>query len=361
MFFRRNRRARAPRVSSKKLFRSYRPLLEQLESRVVPSLDFSGGFTGASSSLTLNGSATVAGPVLRLTQHDHNGQAGSAFSNIKQDVTSFHTSFTFAYTDPHADGFTFCIQGGASTALGPTGGGLGYGPDDPGGTGGIANSVAVKFDLYDNNGEGDDSTGLYQDGASPTNVGSVDLHASGVDLHSGHLFRAEMNYDGTTLEVIISDTNTGASDTQNYTVNIPSVVGGSTAFVGFTGATGGFTATQDIVTWTYEEGPATPPAAPTVTATGGTGKVNLSWTASPGAGTYNIYRSTTAGGEGSTPFQTGVNGTSFTDFDVVGGTTYFYEVTGVGIAGEGPRSAEVSATPSGGLDFSSGFAGEAVH
>ena len=135
MFFRRNRRARAPRVSSKKLFRSYRPLLEQLESRVVPSLDFSGGFTGASSSLTLNGSAAIAGPVLRLTQHDHNGQAGSAFSNIKQDVTSFHTSFTFAYTDPHADGFTFCIQGGASTALGPTGGGLGYGPDEPGGTG----------------------------------------------------------------------------------------------------------------------------------------------------------------------------------------------------------------------------------
>ena len=357
MFFRRNRRTRAPRVTSKKLFRSYRPLLEQLESRVVPSLDFSGGFAGASSSLTLNGSAAITGSVLRLTQHDHNGQAGSAFSNIKQDVASFNTSFTFDYNEPHADGFTFCIQGGASTALGPTGGGLGYGPDEPGGSGGIANSVAVKFDLYDNLGEGDDSTGLYQDGASPTNVGSIDLHPSGVDLHSGHLFSAQMNYDGTTLQVIITDTNTGASDTQNYTVNIPSVVGGSTAFVGFTGADGDFTATQDILTWTYDEGPATPPAAPTVTATGGTGKVNLTWTASAGAATYNIYRSTTAGGEGSTPFKTGVNGTSFTDFDVVGGTTYFYQVAGVGIGGEGPRSTEVSATPNAGLDFSSGFAG----
>jgi len=33
---------------------------------------------------------------------------------------------------------------------------------------GIATSVAVKFDLYDNSGEGTNSTGIYVNGASPT-------------------------------------------------------------------------------------------------------------------------------------------------------------------------------------------------
>src|SRR5262249_49375020 len=42
--------------------------------------------------------------------------------------------------------------------------------------------------------------------------------------------------------------------TTSFKVNIPSVVGGNTAFVGFTGGTGGSTATQEILTWTYSSG-----------------------------------------------------------------------------------------------------------
>jgi len=34
-------------------------------------------------------------------------------------------------------------------------------------------------------------------------------------------------------------------------VNIPAAVGGNTALVGFTGGTGGLTATQEIISWTY--------------------------------------------------------------------------------------------------------------
>jgi hypothetical protein len=60
-----------------------------------------------------------------------------------------------------------------------------------------------------------------------------------------------MNYDGTTLKVILVDTNSSASNTQNYPIKIPAEVGGSTAFVGFTGATGALTATQDILNWTF--------------------------------------------------------------------------------------------------------------
>jgi hypothetical protein len=49
----------------------------------------------------------------------------------------------------------------------------------------------------------------------------------------------------------LTDTVTLASVTEVFAVNIPSIVGGNTAYVGFTGGTGGFGATQNVLTWTY--------------------------------------------------------------------------------------------------------------
>ena len=69
---------------------------------------------------------------------------------------------------------------------------------------GIPNSVAVKFDLYDNYGEGPDSTGLYTEGASPT-IPAIDMSSSGVNLHSGDMFNVHMTYDGSTLSMTITD------------------------------------------------------------------------------------------------------------------------------------------------------------
>jgi len=92
--------------------------------------------------------------------------------------------------------------------------------------------------------------------------------------------------------------------------------------------------------------PATVPAAPAgLTATAGNAQVTLSWTASSGATSYNIYRSTTSGGEGSTPIATGVSGTSFINTGLTNGTTYFYKVAAVNSAGTSPLSSEASATP----------------
>jgi len=66
------------------------------------------------------------------------------------------------------------------------------------------------------------------------------------------MFNAELTCNGTTLTVVITDTVTNASATQIYTpVNIPSYVGGPTAYVGFTGGTGGLTAIQQIFNWSY--------------------------------------------------------------------------------------------------------------
>jgi hypothetical protein len=64
-----------------------------------------------------------------------------------------------------------------------------------------------------------------------------------------------MVYDGTTLSVTLTDTVTAASATQNYRVDIVSWVGGNVAYIGFTGGTGGLTAVQDIVNWTFESRP----------------------------------------------------------------------------------------------------------
>ena len=51
---------------------------------------------------------------------------------LPQNIQNFSTNFSFQITpgtNPIADGITFAIQGNSTAALGPTGGGLGYGPD----------------------------------------------------------------------------------------------------------------------------------------------------------------------------------------------------------------------------------------
>jgi hypothetical protein len=59
-----------------------------------------------------------------------------------------------------------------------------------------------------------------------------------------------MKYDGTNLAMTITDATTAAVFTQTWAVNIPGTVGGTTAYVGFTGGTGGYTALQQILNWT---------------------------------------------------------------------------------------------------------------
>lgn len=203
-------------------------------------LNFATGFAGAAG-LTANGSAAVGGTVARLTDGGAH-QAGSLFTSNRVTVSGFTTTFDFRLTSAAADGFAFVIQGVGSSALGAAGGGLGYQ--------GIGSSLAVKFDLSNNAGEGNNSTGLYLNGAAPTG-GAIDLTPSGIDLHAGRVLRATVTYNGTNLFVTLRDLTTGASATQTYAVDLVGLVGGSTAHVGFTGATGGLTAVQDILNWTY--------------------------------------------------------------------------------------------------------------
>lgn len=192
--------------------------------------------------LTLNGGAELVGPDLHMIASGVANEAHSAFFSTPVDVTQFTTDFTFSSVNTIADGFTFTLQNVAPTAVGQSGGGLGYA--------GISNSAAVKFDLYSNAGEGTDSTGLFVNGVYPT-VPAIDLTNTGINLHSEDPIHAHMVYDGTTLTVTLTDTVTNAIAQQSYTVNIPAQLGASTGWVGFTAGTGALSASTSIQSWSY--------------------------------------------------------------------------------------------------------------
>ena len=92
-------------------------------------------------------------------------------------------------------------------------------------------------------------------------------------------------------------------------------------------------------------GAGAPPAPGNLTATPGNQQVTLAWNASSGATSYNVYRSTTSNGEGSSPLVSGLTGTTYADSGLTNGTTYYYKVAGVNGSGPGAMSNEAVATP----------------
>ncbi len=210
--------------------------------------DYSAGFAQDQDAFQFNGSSSLAGNSLELTNGE-SFEASSVFYSSPVNVQSFTTDFTFQLTNPNADGFTFTIQNVGPGALGANGGSLGYA--------GIGNSVAIKFDLLQNAGDvSNNSTGIFVDGAIPIGPPSIDLTGSGINLHSGDQIHAHITYNGTTLILMLTDVVTSATWSHPFTINIPATVGGSTAYVGFTGGTGYLTSTQQVLNWSYETGQA---------------------------------------------------------------------------------------------------------
>jgi subtilase family serine protease len=93
------------------------------------------------------------------------------------------------------------------------------------------------------------------------------------------------------------------------------------------------------------------PAAPTgVSASAGNAQVTLSWQASSGATSYNVYWGGASGAEGAVPAMrmSGITTTSAMIAGLNNGITYYFQVRAVNAGGTSAASSEVSATPAAG-------------
>ncbi|MGO8672052.1 MAG: fibronectin type III domain-containing protein, partial [Capsulimonadaceae bacterium] len=156
---------------------------------------------------------------------------------------------------------------------------------------------------------------------------------------------------GATTYNIYRATTTGGEGTTAIVTGVTTaaytdtgLTNGTAYFYKVAAVNGGGTSPQSTEASATPEPPA--PAAPTgLTATAGNSQVALSWTASTGSTSYNVYRGTATGGEGSTAIATGITGTAYTNTGLTNGTTYFYKVAGINAGGTSPLSTEASATP----------------
>jgi hypothetical protein len=209
---------------------------------------FPAGFSNASD-LVLNGSAEIADGALELVENTA-FEVGSAYYSTPIDVNAFTSDFDFRISRGYGEGFTFVIQSQGPHALGSGGGGLGYGPALPGGGGNrIKPSVALKFDLHSDDGEGSNSTGLYENGASPTSP-YINLAPAGINLHAGHSFHVHLLYAGSTLTATITDLTQFKVWTQEFPVDLRKLLGTATAWFGFTASTGELFDSVQIRDWT---------------------------------------------------------------------------------------------------------------
>ncbi len=215
------------------------------------SINFGNGFS-LTTGLTLNGSTVASNDSrLQLTDGGFN-EAGSLFWNTPINIQAFTTNWEFQLSEAQANGYTFTIQNApaGANALGGDSAGLGYQ--------GITKSVAVKFNFYNYANEGSNSIGFYTDGQAPVTP-STDITPSGIELSSDDLIQATLAYDGTTLTLTLYDPLVNKTFTASQVINIPQTVGANTAYVGFTGGSGGLSASQKIAAWTYTT-QAVPPA-----------------------------------------------------------------------------------------------------
>ncbi|MGX6603081.1 L-type lectin-domain containing protein [Micromonosporaceae bacterium Da 78-11] len=217
-------------------------------------IDYS-SFNGGYSTLERNGSADVLKlstkqRVLRLTAGSFR-QVGSAWATQKIDVTTSFESTFKAYLHhtaagvPSADGFAFLVQNEGPRALGGWGGGLGYR--------GIERSVAVEFDTFRNSPDPSSNHVAVVLGGNPDIHGAVSEPA--IPLY-GKPFIARVTYDAParSLKVYLKSLRAGSVEQLmlDQNVDLAAHVGASSAWVGFTAATGAGISKQDIYSWTVQ-------------------------------------------------------------------------------------------------------------
>jgi hypothetical protein len=188
---------------------------------------------------------TADGKVLRVTP-DSQFQSGAAYSTTPIQLggsftSTFQVRLTHAGQD-RADGMTF-VMASTPNGLGANGGGLGYR--------GIGSSVALEFDTFINPAFDDPNNnhlGFLKGGS----VQTLSSASPGFDLANGDIVSVKIDYarNGAddTLRVFLNGSDQAALGV-DIAGGLDALVGGNSVFLGFTGATGGFSENADILNW----------------------------------------------------------------------------------------------------------------
>ncbi len=187
-------------------------------------------------------STPFSGNVLTLTDGG-GGEARSAFFNAPMNIaSSFTTSFNYTVNSGGgADGMAFVLQNSPNrlAALGNTGGGLGYS--------GITPSAAIEINLFTGGGN--------PIGTTYATSGSIGPFAAitPVDPTLGNPIQVTLSYDGSNqlVETLFDPFSTNSYSATYSVGSLAATLGGNSAFVGFTGATGGVTSTQTISNFNF--------------------------------------------------------------------------------------------------------------
>jgi len=219
------------------------------------------------SGLTLNGQAAAIGPFIRVAPLG-SFTVGSFWRSDPQMVsTGFDTTFQFRISSPDtqkADGLAFLIQNSGSNVLGSAGEGVGYG-----GTfaPGIADSLAIEFDVYHNSNQGDPNDNhisIHTRGSDHNNENeafSLGSTTNVPNLTDGNIHTSRIVYTTHRLQVYVDDLMRPLLDIPYTFENGGTYLNGQaapglqlangTAWVGFTSATGTRQANHDVLNWAF--------------------------------------------------------------------------------------------------------------
>jgi uncharacterized repeat protein (TIGR01451 family) len=182
-----------------------------------------------------------------------------------------------------------------------------------------------------------------------TNVTLTHILPSSFNLVSATASQGSTTENGSSINAALGAILGGASATLHVvaipqasgTVTLSATAGADQALAEASKATASGTVTIDLIL-AAPTGLAVNPAS----TADGSAALSAQWTYTaplPGSTvTYNVYRSESPGGEGTTPYARAVSGPPYLDDGVVRGQVYYYQVSAVVDGTESPRSVEAS-------------------
>jgi hypothetical protein len=204
------------------------------------------GFSNFAAPTNTANAALISPTQLTLT----NGSTSIARAAWNKEQVPINYGFTIDFTyqaggDRNADGIALVFQTQGTNVVGSTGGGLGY-------VGIAGNKAAYQINIFGGNNQTKGSNFVTGNTSGSYNkTGGI----GGVDFSSGDLVHVRLTYDPISNQVFESLTNLSNNNTYSHTysnINLASVLGTSRAYIGFTGSSGGQTATQLVKDFSFQ-------------------------------------------------------------------------------------------------------------